>query len=1001
MTPPEPARNLKFNSRGEIVGEGEPEVSVVIKNAAGEIVGRGVTDSRGNFAVKPSGGLAPNDEYTVTLIDDALNESLPANVIFTGRDENGQVIDVTPPNPPVLSPLGRDGLLKGTGETGTIVKVYDAEGRVVAESIVVNGQFEATVPASSLNGQQLRVTLTDGSDNESGPTEVTTPNLNPEPEPEPKPASPTDIVVDPITGVVTGKTVNNGTVDIKNADGIVIGTAVANAQGVFTFQLPKYVQNGQDLAAEAVTQSGTRSDPTSFKANTFVPDNNSGEDAYGNSIYDSGDYIENRVNTTVGSDQQGANLTALKDGGWIVTWQSYNNGWDVFQQRYDQDGNKRGTETRVNTRITNDQIEPSITALEDGGWIVTWRSWNQNGSSSGWDIVQQRYDTSGAKVGREITVNQRLTYDQTEAQVAALPDGGWIVVWKSDDANDDGIFQQRFNSDGNPVFESQRPGFWGEQQVNSSVYGTQSQPNVTALADGGWVVTWTTSDGANGTAEIMQQRYDRDGQRVGYEAQVNTTTKGNQGSSTVHALSDGGWIVAWDSAEFGTSNRVINTQRYDANGNKYGAEKRLPGSVADEIRPSITGLADGGYVVTWVSSDADGSATGIKLLQFDRLGRQVGEEKIVNTGSDSEQKLQKVTALDDGGYVVAWEGWVEDGTRWNVYQQRFDSNGARWEPTVNTTYSGDQTQSATAYLAGGGYVVTWTSAGQDGNGRGIVHQRFDQDGNKVGVEQIVNRVTQGDQENSTVVGLPDGGYLIVWQGRSSDDTTDIYAARYDKNGVRVNYNGSGVSDASAGDTIINTAVTRGDQLDPSVVALSDGGWVITWSGPYVKGVNNASIGAVYQVYDATGQAVGPQQLVTTTYQTGAQVNPSVAALSNGGFVITWRTTDGSDFGDTSNGAIIQQRFFADGRPDGKETRVNTLTDGYQEDPKVTSLGESGYVIAWFGKYNGQNREVKFQRFTNSGEPVGQETTANDVNSTNYARQLSITTLPNGDFFAAS
>ena len=44
-------------------------------------------------------------------------------------------------------------------------------------------------------------------------------------------------------------------------------------------------------------------------------------------------------------------------------------------------------------------------------------------------------------------------------------------------------------------------------------------------------------------------------------------------------------------------------------------------------------------------------------------------------------------------------------------------------------------------LADGGFVVTWSSAGQDGSGLGIYGQRYAADGTPVGSEFRVNTYT--------------------------------------------------------------------------------------------------------------------------------------------------------------------------------------------------------------------------------------------------------------------
>ena len=62
-----------------------------------------------------------------------------------------------------------------------------------------------------------------------------------------------------------------------------------------------------------------------------------------------------------------------------------------------------GTEFQVNTYTSDNQQEPSVTGLADGGFVVTWMSGNQDGSS--WGIYGQRYAADGAASGDEFLIN--------------------------------------------------------------------------------------------------------------------------------------------------------------------------------------------------------------------------------------------------------------------------------------------------------------------------------------------------------------------------------------------------------------------------------------------------------------------------------------------------------------------------------------------------------------------------------------------------------------------
>jgi methionine-rich copper-binding protein CopC len=142
---------------------------------------------------------------------------------------------------------------------------------------------------------------------------------------------------------------------------------------------------------------------------------------------------ETRVNTTTASDQGYSSVTALSDGGYVVTWMSLSqdgSGWGVYAQRYDATGDTVGSETRVNTTTASDQEFPTGAALSDGGYVVTWMSDSQDGSGVG--IYAQQYDQLGNAVGGEIPVNTTTAGDQLYPYVTALSDGGYVVTWTSD-----------------------------------------------------------------------------------------------------------------------------------------------------------------------------------------------------------------------------------------------------------------------------------------------------------------------------------------------------------------------------------------------------------------------------------------------------------------------------------------------------------------------------------------------------------------------------------------
>ncbi|NGX62316.1 MAG: hypothetical protein K940chlam9_01813 [Chlamydiae bacterium] len=90
---------------------------------------------------------------------------------------------------------------------------------------------------------------------------------------------------------------------------------------------------------------------------------------------------------------------------------------------------------------------------------------------------------------------------------------------------------------------------------------------------------------------------------------------------------------------------------------------------------SVAPLNDGGFAVTWISSDQDGDLYGIYGQRYDSSGVKNGLEFQINTYTTSDQLGPSVAPLNDGGFVVTWESSDQDGDSYGIYGQRYDSNG--------------------------------------------------------------------------------------------------------------------------------------------------------------------------------------------------------------------------------------------------------------------------------------------------------------------------------------
>jgi hypothetical protein len=241
---------------------------------------------------------------------------------------------------------------------------------------------------------------------------------------------------------------------------------------------------------------------------------------------------------------------------------------------------------------------------------------------------------------------------------------------------------------------------------------------------------------------------------------------------------DGDFIVAWHGPGVAFNAGGIFGQRFDSNGMLQAIEFRIDsyGTLGGGYA-SIAAHGDGDFVVTWNHGSQDGSVSGIFGQRFDQDAAKVGTDFQVNTVTLSHQNLPRVASDADGDFVVVFNG--VDASNTGVLAQRFDSSGARigGEFLVNTFFTAAQFGGDIGMAGDGTFVIAWQSQGNDGNNYGIFAQTFDSSGSPSGVEFQVNKYTPTSQVNPSAAMAADGDFVIAWMSPKPADTGDILAQR--------------------------------------------------------------------------------------------------------------------------------------------------------------------------------------------------------------------------------
>jgi hypothetical protein len=315
-------------------------------------------------------------------------------------------------------------------------------------------------------------------------------------------------------------------------------------------------------------------------------------------------------------------------------------------------------------------------------------------------------------------VNDHTTGAQSYPVVMMQADGEFVVVWQSagQDGNDMGVFLRRFDASGLPI--------GSDFQVNTFTTGAQRRPRMAADADGDFVVVWQGEGSQDGFgAGIFMKAFDSAGFPATGDLQVNAYTSGAQESPAVGLAPDGRFVIAWQGPNLLVpSTREIWVRRFDASALPLAVETLANTTVGQTLGYPAVGVGSDGFVVAWQAADEAGVPLGgIAARRFALSnGAALGSEFLVNAFTTGTQDQAAVAAHPTGGFLLTWSSVGQDGSGRGVFAREFGPDGAAFDEfRVSSFTIADQAQPALAPHDGGRFLVVWRSDGQDGSLGGI------------------------------------------------------------------------------------------------------------------------------------------------------------------------------------------------------------------------------------------------------------------------------------------
>ncbi len=375
-------------------------------------------------------------------------------------------------------------------------------------------------------------------------------------------------------------------------------------------------------------------------------------------------------------------------------------------------------EFQVNTRPAYDQAYADITMDANGNFVVVWASYFESDNSN--DIFGRLFDSGADPMGDEFLINTIRLGNQKEPSVAADAAGNFVVAWQGPGQDQNDIFAQRFDANGQKIDS--------EFRVNSNIADEQLSPSVAMDNGGKFIVVWECLDMPQpGNKAIHGQLYDRFGSKI-----KNELTISDKPSTCRHPAvamdNSGEVIVVWTGGS--PSNYYVYVRHFEADGNEpfLYSKKVDDENFTNLTKPSLAVDGADNYVIVWDGRCTGSDSQNIYIKRFQWTHVHLHENQfIVNTQQAGDQ-TNPVVAMSDDSFVVVWESDAEsESNQRNIFGQRFVNQGEDIgypillgdEFQVNTYVVGDQKYPVVALKETGEFVAAWQSYGQDGSDYGV------------------------------------------------------------------------------------------------------------------------------------------------------------------------------------------------------------------------------------------------------------------------------------------
>jgi hypothetical protein len=427
---------------------------------------------------------------------------------------------------------------------------------------------------------------------------------------------------------------------------------------------------------------------------------------------------------------------------------------------------------QTNTVTTGSQSFPDVLGLSNGGFVSAYNNPTQGG------IVVDFYDANYNHLVDHFPadVDTSTTVPVGQPSLTQLANGNVLVVWEESDSSSPGLRGHLYSPTGTPIGTELELGLPDHQYKD---------PQVVALVGGGFALGW---DSASSVPHLA--RYTDAGDFI----DVYNSAVFFRSDTAVAALADGGYLISYTDSS-NAADKNIKAVIRNADGTMRTGEFVIDTATQNQTQAKVVGLPDGNFAAVYTDAsynEAGTGGTGIKLQILSATGVNESSLVHVNAVSTVDESEPDVTVLANGFILVTWTRPFENHptTDRDVYGRVFDQlgdlvliNGSSAEFVI-ANLTADELHPAVSHITGGKFITSWQDGTSDGSG-GSIHATISEITRST-VGGSTGDILVSDQLRDTFTAGGGNDLYVYTPGGNADTWTDFTpgAAAFDQIDLR-------------------------------------------------------------------------------------------------------------------------------------------------------------------------------------------------------------------------